>query len=386
MDAQTTPTHNTLWHKGFAALSLANVLLTTAVYMMMAVAAGWLRSEPLSPFAKGCIMGAYGIGLFLLGPLCSFLVERYRRNHVCELAVASLAAFVWLFGLMHQNITSWNISPAMFALVRMAVGAMFGLAQMVLSSTLVIDVCESFQRTCANHATAWFGRIALCLGPLMALLMGSYLPTVCPYWPMALLCVAAVVLIQMVPIPFRAPSDSYPHFSLDRFLLPASWPLFLILAGFCTALGYSLTLPHPILFYLMMLVGVAGSMLERRMVSVDGHPRIAIAVGFIVMAGATLLATSAATLSQCLSGLMTGFALGVAGCHLLTTFLNLSNHCQRGTSQSSYFLSWETGVALGVFLSFGCPFAQTIILTILAVALLSYLLLVYPWYVRHKVR
>jgi len=109
MDAQTTPTHNTLWHKGFAALSLANVLLTTAVYMMMAVAAGWLRSEPLSPFAKGCIMGAYGIGLFLLGPLCSFLVERYRRNHVCELAVASLAAFVWLFGLMDTTRTIYQL-------------------------------------------------------------------------------------------------------------------------------------------------------------------------------------------------------------------------------------------------------------------------------------
>jgi hypothetical protein len=48
---------------------------------------------------------------------------------------------------------------------------MFGLAQMVLASTLVIDTCESYQRTEANHSVSWFGRFALSLGPLTGVIL-----------------------------------------------------------------------------------------------------------------------------------------------------------------------------------------------------------------------
>jgi hypothetical protein len=42
---------------------------------------------------------------------------------------------------------------------------------MVLASTLIIDVCESFQRTEANHSAGWFARFSLSLGPMLSLVL-----------------------------------------------------------------------------------------------------------------------------------------------------------------------------------------------------------------------
>lgn len=386
MEAQTTPTHDNLWHKGFWALAVANILLTTAVYMMAAEAVEWLGTQAMSAGLRGTVMGAYAIGLFLLGPSCSYLVERYRRNQVCVWAVVALAACLWLFGAMQQHVAAWRLEPAMFALVRMGVGATFGLAQMVLSSTLVIDVCESFQRTRANHVAAWLMRLSLCLGPALTLLMAKLTPDISPYRPMSAMCIMAAALIMLVPIPFRAPSDRYPHFSSDRFLLPLSWPLFLVQTVFAAAVGAVLAQQPPIAFYAAMLGGLALALVEARLVADGGPLRIATTLGFLAMAAVVSLPTGGPTATTVLIGLLAGLATGCVSNHCLSLFLNLSNHCQRATSQSSCFLSWELGIASGLALAFCCPSAPALLAQLLVVAALAFCFLAYPWYQRHRAR
>lgn len=394
MNTQETPVHKRLWNRDFALLVIANMLITTSIYMMIVVVAEWLGETAWTPMQKGIVMGAYGVGLFLLGPFCSYFVQRYRRNHVCELSIVLLAACVWCLGLMQEIVEADKMAVGSFVMLRVVIGAVFGLAQMVLSSTLVIDVCESNQRTHANHAAAWFERLALAVGPLSVVLLRRYLPIIPIYWVMTGLCLVAAVLIQVVKIPFRAPSDDYHSFSLDRFLLPSSWPLFLLLMAFTTVVGLNIAESHSWLYYAFMLAGFFIARLVQRFLENDAVIRSTVAGAFVIMMGALSFAHQPFSFTLHSEPLLFGFATGVVGNNLLTCFLNLSLHCQRGTSQSSYFLAWELGISLGLFLAFALTdqphVAQerTFLISdiLLAVGALVWSFLIYPWYKRHRHR
>ena len=86
-----------------------------------------------------------------------------------------------------------------------------------------------------------------------------------------------------------------------------------------------------------------------------------------------------------------GLSAGIIGSRFLLFFIKLSRHCQRGTSQSTYFLGWETGIALGLCLGYACFYEQptTLIYTALgitAVALVLYHFFTHSWFLKHKNR
>ncbi len=116
------------------------------------------------------VYAAYGLGIFLLGGFCSYLVQRYRRNRVCQISILGVA--VSLVVLYYLE-TFWNIKVGfeMLVAMRLIQGAFLGLAEMSLASTLIIDTCESFQRTEANYITSWFARFSIAVGPLLSLLV-----------------------------------------------------------------------------------------------------------------------------------------------------------------------------------------------------------------------
>ena len=147
MNTQSTPVHIRLWHRDFWLLVIADLLLTMAIYALVPVIPQWLMdTENFSPLETGLSMGAFGLGLYLLGAQCSWLVQHYRRNVVCMWAVLAMTvdlALLWYIdSLRSEFVEFWVI-----LVHRLLLGATFGLAQMVLSSTLIIDTCESYQRT-----------------------------------------------------------------------------------------------------------------------------------------------------------------------------------------------------------------------------------------------
>ena len=171
MNSQSTPVHIRLWHRDFWLMAIANFLLTMSVYLLVPTLPHWLLMEQeFSPVETGIAMASFGFGLFALGMFVSFLVQHYRRNQVCVGAVIAVGALIGLlYYLNGQRFQFCDLQ--MIILQRFALGAAFGLAQMVLTSTLIIDTSESFQRTEANHSAAWFSRFALSLGPMTGLLL-----------------------------------------------------------------------------------------------------------------------------------------------------------------------------------------------------------------------
>lgn len=355
-------------------LALANLMLMMSAYGLLPTLPFYLLGRGLDDMQTGLVMGIYGAGLFALGGFCSYYVQRYRRNHVCQYSILGL---VLCMGMAYylEFVLGVEMEFRLLLLVRFAIGAFLGLAAMVLGSTLAIDICESFQRTAANHIIAWFGRLALAMGPLAALLVYGfwgycYIPVFS-----GVLALAAFVLIAMVRFPFKAPSEKMPLFSLDRFFLPQGLPLFVNLILIMMVVGVLLAQVHSVTYYAMLLAGLAMAIVAERFAFVNAELKSEVLTGIIVLAAAVLME----------------FTSGIIGSRFLLFYLKLSKHCQRGTSQSSFFLAWETGISLGFLLKFGflssdssrAPYAC---LGLLVISLGLYNFFVHPWYMKHRNR
>ena len=268
MDTQNTPVHVRLWHRGFWLLAIANLLLCMAVYMLLPVLPSWLATQGFTPKGVAAVMSVYGAGMFLAGPFCGYWVQHYRRNHVCRTAILVMVASLLLFYALGRPsvaaLMGGDTLRASILALRIVMGAAFGLSQMVLCSTLIIDSCESFQRTEANYAVAWFGRFALSLGPLAALVCQRFLAPDLLFLLIAGVAFVSVLLIQMVDFPFRAPDENQHMVSLDRFFLPHGWLLFLHLMCITMVAGMLLSVSHNMAFYAMLMVGFFLAVLSER--------------------------------------------------------------------------------------------------------------------------
>lgn len=384
MNTQNAPVHIRLWHREFWMMAVANLLLSASVTLLIPTFPQWmLYVDGLSADETGLAMGAFALGLFLLGGLCSFLVQHYRRNMVCIWAIVCLAATIIVPVYLHA-VPFWVV-----AIIRIVQGAAFGLASQVFSSTLIIDTCESFQRTEANHSATWFGRFALSIGPMVGLLLYP----LSDYHAVALASVgclaASAVLILLVRFPFRVPDDQLRVWSLDRFFLIRGWPLFINLLLITVAVGMLLSLPLDAHFYALLMVGFLLALLAQRFVFRDAELKSEVVSGLLLILAAQFIMLRLPQ-SPLLSPLL-GLGLGIVGARFLLFFIKLSRHCQRGTAQSTFLLAWESGLAVGVGAGYvlfdgrhDALVNWSMFLVVVAWAL--YTFCIHNWFVKHKNR
>lgn len=392
MDTQNTPVHLRLWHRSFWSLATAHLLLSMAVYMQVVLLPLDVLSVPNSSAVAASAMAAFVAGLFLLGPFYTYWVQRYRRNHVCRNAVLLLAVVLWLISFFNGVSRLGTVGVWIAVALRLFLGMAYAVAQTVLIGTLIVDKCESFQRTGANYAAAWIGRLSLALGPLVVLVAGRWLKAE----HAALLPVAAslvaLVLVSSVHFPFRSPEDDIPLVSLDRFFLPQSKWLFVNLLLAVLPMGLLLSHPHVPLFYCCILGGFFLGIMAERFAFADATLRSEAITGLLFNGVAwLLLLTRHDVVVTMLVPLCMGFGTGLIGSRFLLFFLKLSGHCQRGTAQSSFFLAWESGLAVGLALGY-LWLSETdklllwVGLGITVAAFGLYQFFVHDWYVRHKNR
>ena len=391
MDTQNTPVHISLWHADFWILAITNLLITMSVYMLIPILPVWmLGSTGFSQQGVGIVMGVYGIGLFLLGGFCNWLVQRYRRNRVCLCAIALV--FLALLGcwLVERELHQSWLQYRVLLFLRLVLGAGFGLVQMILSSTLIIDKSESFQRTEANHASAWFGRFALSLGPMLSIVFAR--TTFSPILASAALALAAYILLATVKFPFRTPDDGVKKISGDRFFLPVAKWLFLNLFLICLSVGILMSTQFTAMFYAMVMVGFAVALLAERFAFVDADLKSQVVAGSILIAAALMMIlTRKQMIVNYISPVFVGLGIGLIGSRFLLFFIKLSKHCQRGTAVSTYMLGWESGLAAGLFVGYfffaeDLHLALSASLVCLILAFGLYVAFTHQWYIRKKNR
>ena len=391
MNTQNTPVHIRLWHHDFWRMAIANLLLSMSVYMLIPVLPLWLMdSVNMSYEETGILFGAFGFGLFLLGAMTSYLVQRFRRNMVCVIAIIGMMACLAIFyyvNQFHQDVCGFSL----MLIQRIAFGAFFGLAQMVLASTLIIDISESFQRTEANHSASWFARFSLSLGPVTSFLIYPLYGFSAVVLASGVCALLSVLLILLVYFPFRAPEEKVSLFSCDRFFLPQGYILFINLFLITLAIGMVLALPLSLHFYSMMMTGFLVAILAQRFVFREAELKSEVVTGLVLIGSALLMMlTRSQTIVGFISPLFVGFGLGIIGSRFLLFFIKLSRHCQRGTSLSTYNLGWESGIAIGVGAGYViCRSDYEQILTYaLCLIILSLILYQFShqWFLKHKNR
>lgn len=391
MYTQNTPIHIRLWNKDFWLLALANMLLGMAVNIQMVMA--FLMAS--SPIEVSMAMGAFGVGIVGLGLFISYFVERYRRNHVCMYAILGVVACLSV-PLIYE------MSAGEMIWVRMGTGVCYGLAEMVLYSTLVVDTCESHQRTEANYAVAWFGRFSLALGPFMALFIIRSFDMRVVVWMSVAFALLALMLVMLVGCPFRSPVDNLRLLSLDRFILPSSWLLMANFILISTVVGLIISLElSSYSFFALLMAGFLLAIVAEKYVFVNAELMSEAVSGMLLLGFALLSMLVEVDHASITVPVLVGLGSGMIGSRYLLFIIKLSDHCQRGTSQSTYFLTWELGLALGLFIGMGkmlpspfpvfgvipsCKDVVVFSLVLDVLALLLYVFFTHGWYMKHKNR
>ncbi len=406
MDTQNTPIHIKLWHHDFWRLCFANLLLMASVYMLFVAVPHYMLLAGFQPFEVGAVLGVYGLGIFALGGFCAYWVQRYRRNRVCQYAIAGVVVCIALLYYL-EVFLDIRIDYWMLLATRFLMGACLGVAQITLSSTLIIDTCESFQRTEANYITSWFSRFAIAIGPIVSILSIRYLGFKLTFPVAAALALGSLVLVSLAKFPFKAPAEHMPLFSLDRFFLPQGLPLFVNIVVIMAVVGMVMSCPHSMGYYVMAFSGLVIAIIAEKYVFADADLKSEVLTGLVLLVAALLVSQAQQQAAQeFVSPTMLGFSIGIMGSRFLLFYIKLAKHCQRGTSVSSFFLAWELGLSLGLgggflllngqdlrALTHAEPILDMIPMPVMVFglvvslsSLLVYNFLVHPWYMRHRNR
>lgn len=329
-----------LWTRNFALLCAANLLLTGAFYMLLPIFPYGTATWGISSDEGWALSAVAGLAFGCMGPLCSFLLDRFDRRKVCLYSVGvMLLCMLLLMGEL-------PLSFAGLLVVRIVQGAAYGMAQMALGSGLVIDLTVSDRRTDGNYCYNSIGRLALPLGPFAGLAVGSLLG-----WESALgvaCCggVAAFFLLCLLNVPFRAPLGG-PLFSSDRFWLGSSWFLFVLLGLSSALLGFCLP-RFTLLAYVFLLIGTFGAFLLLRLLYRVVSLRVEMLSGILLLGVAGIMewVGTSCFLLPVFAGM--GITLVTKGGML--SLLRRAAHCERGCANSTYMLAVEVGLGLGMLL------------------------------------
>jgi hypothetical protein len=159
-----------------------------------------------------------------------------------------------------------------------------------------------------------------------------------------------------------------------------------------SAMGLIFTIEEKPAFYGMIMCGFLFAIIAQRMMFENAELESETIIGLLVMAVAIIMMITRHQMSvSYIAPAMLGFGIGLIGSRFLLFFIKLSHHCERGTSQSTYILSWESGLAIGLFIGYSAlngnvTHIYELSLGLLAISFLMYHFFTHKWYMKHKNR
>ncbi len=380
-------------------LVTANLLVTASCFLCYQI-------KPVSS-----AMAAFGIGLFVFGPVCGFLLDKYRRKAVAERSLQMLLVAQLVYS------DTFVFGDTQMFLLRIFQGAFFGLAQYALS-TLVLDLTPSEQRSEVQYGFCWAERLGLPIGLLLAFVVGL-LPQALPFPDRVTIganqfepvrgirilisiamILAAYFIVHRTHVPFRAPLTPR-MFSLDRFLHIPSLPVFV------NMLSASLITGMTIAFYLMrygaedkiwtgmsvtaaLLAGFLVALVARKKMFENADVRSEIVTGYILIGAGLCISLVGSGSVRTASAFLSSLGAGLVSCKMLAYFVKMCGHCQRGSAHSSYMLCWEGGICLGYLLVTLMSDNDVELkiggLLLCICSILFYIFYMHPWFMRHRNR
>lgn len=372
------------WSWNFWRIHLINLIVGLFVYVvipMWPVLTAHTQGTPLKGLAW--TMSLYVVGLYLPGPWMNYLLDRYYRKHIAAYAMLAAVAMTFVVSL---QLPFW-----LLAVARLLQGVAFAMFQIALGSTILVDVSDSPNRTLTTHVYYWFSRLALPLGPTLGLVAWRWHDPGLFAGVALMLAVAAFVLMVRLQVPFRTPLQTK-RMSRDRFWMHNAWPLFLPLVLLMLPVGIGMSSCRTLDFYAMMAAGVCVALVFHMLMFRGADMRAEVTMGCIFVVAAVLLQSTGDDMTVYrAAALLYGSGAGLASSRFQLFFNRISDHCERGTAQTTYFLAWETGITLG-FLA-GCLFSADyprftalVAMASVVMAMVAYLAKVNTWVVQNRAR
>ena len=308
----------------------------------------------------GMVLTGYSIMALLIRPFSGYLVDCFPRKTV--LVICGTLFFGVFAGYLAAG------SLAAFAVFRTVHGAPFG-ATTVAASTVAIDAVPSSRR---GEAIGYYGlsnNLAMALGPAIAIvLLGAFHNNYkALFWVSLAASFIGLLLELSIHLPKRDFVPQKKVLSLDRFFLLHGWREAIGIT--CFAFSYGILSTYVAiygkeelgitggtgLFFGLCAVGLILSRLTGAKYLRDGKVSRNASMGMCVsLVGYLLFAALHNPYGYYGAALIIGLGNGHMYPAFQTMFINLAEHSQRGTANSSILTSWDAGVGLGVLIGGLC--------------------------------
>lgn len=346
-----------LWNSNYIKVLIGNFLVQFSFTLIVPLLPLYL-SETFGATKDviGLVLVGYSVIGLVVRPFSGYLVDVFPRRAV--LLVCCFFFFAFFAGYLVAG------SLVMFALCRTLHGAPFG-ATIIASSTVAIDVLPSSRR---SEGIGYYGlsnNLAMAVGPVLAVYVleafkGNFQVL---FWISLGISFAALLVDASIKMPVK-------DFVVDRKIL--SFDRFFLVKGSKEALSMVfLSCSYGILSTYVAIYGKQ----ELGITSGTGMFFTLFAVGLIIsrLTGARALRLNLVSRNACIGLLvslvgyflfacvhqpwafyLSPFIIGLGNGHMYPAFqnmfINLAEHSQRGTANSTCYLAWDAGVGIGVLL------------------------------------
>lgn len=389
-----------LWTPSFLAIGGGSFLLFFAFYLLLPILPLYLIERfEANESTVGMVLSLYTVTALFMRPFAGFMVDTFPRK---PLMLVCYAVFTCIFGgyLLAASILA-------FAVIRALHGFSFGIVS-VANSTVAIDVMPSSRR---GEGIGYFGvssNLAMAVGPTVSLYLleaSHNYDTI--FWVSLLSCCVGFVLVTTVrmPVKERQPKPVAEHISFDRFFLVKGTSGAISVSMLSFSYGMLSTYlaiygkdevgmeSETGVFFMLMAFGLILSRLISGQLLNKGYITRLIQLGIIILfVGYTLFIFVKMPVTYFMSAAILGMGYGFVCPSFQTYFINLAEHNQRGTANSTYLTSWDLGVGLGVLIGGGIADMSdytTAYICSLVILFIGYFFFRYisaPYFARHKLR
>ncbi len=342
-----------LWNGNYCRVWTANFLLYFS-FMLLTPLFPLYLSETFDADKQmiGIVLSGYTITALIIRPFSGYLIDRFPRR------IVLLTSFFLVFLLFWGYPLSAGL--LMFTIVRTLHGAPFGAAT-ISNSTVAIDVLPSSRRAEGIGYYGLSNNVATAISPTVALAVygatGSYNLLFLLAIAVSGLAFYCNYTLKLQPKPITRK----PPLSFDRFLLLNAWRQGLCMACFSFSYGVISTYIAVYgkeelgitggtgLFFMLLSIGLILSRLTGSQTLRQGKIVQNASIGILISVVGYLLF---AALHNSFGYYGAAFIIGLGNGHMFpafqTMFLNLASNDQRGTANSTLYVSWDTGVGIGI--------------------------------------
>lgn len=344
-----------LWNSNYIKIWIGNFLIHFSFALIVPLLPLYLsQTFGAGKDTIGLVLAGYTVMALVIRPFSGFMVDSFPRRVV--LIVCNFLFFALFAGYLVAG------SLTAFTIFRTLHGAPFG-ATTVAASTVAIDVLPSSRRTEGIGYYGLSNNLAMAIGPVLAIyvLQAVHGNFDVLFVLSLLISLSGLILDATIRLPRRDFVPNKKVISLDRFFLVKG--VREAAAMLCFAFSYGVLSTYVAiygkeelgvtggtgLFFTFLAVGLILSRLTGAHALKDNRVSRNATMGVLVsLVGYTLFAGIHSLVGYYTAAFIIGLGNGHMYPAFQNMFINLAEHNQRGTANSSILTAWDAGVGFGV--------------------------------------